>query len=86
MIVQRSIDKIELQQAAEGICRNYCKYPEIWDETAMECELRDSHICENCPMAELLENVVIATEEHIEVVYLDGKGFRMKEDGTVIDI
>lgn len=86
MIVQRSIDKIELQQAAEGICRNYCKYPEIWDETAMECELRDSHICENCPMSQLVEGVIIATEEHVEVVYLDGKGFRMKEDGTVINI
>ena len=74
MIVQREIDKIELQRAAEGICRNYCKYPEIWDETAMECELRDSHICENCPMSQLVEGVIIATEEHVEVVYLKGKG------------
>ena len=79
MIVQRQIDKTELQQAAEGICRNYCKYPEIWDEDAMECELRDSHICGNCPMAELIEDIVIATEEHVEVTYLDGKGFTIKE-------
>jgi len=79
MIVQRQIDKVELQQAAEGICRNYCKYPEIWDEDAMECELAESHICGNCPMAELIKNITIATEEHVEVMYLDGKGFTVKE-------
>lgn len=59
MIVKRTIDIEELEQAAGDICKGYCRYPLIWDEDAMQMELCESDICANCPITELIKNVVV---------------------------
>lgn len=59
MIVKRTIDIEELEQAAGDMCRGYCRYPMIWDEDAMQMELCESDICASCPMTELIRNVVV---------------------------
>lgn len=41
-----------LEEIANEICSNYCKYPEQWDAETMG-ELWDSEICKNCPLNRL---------------------------------
>lgn len=43
----------QLEDIAADICRNYCKYPELWDEEIMGCELAESEICKQCPLNRL---------------------------------
>lgn len=43
-----------LQEVAEDICQNYCKYPEQWDEQAEGIELCESDHCKNCPLNRLV--------------------------------
>ena len=42
----------QLEDMAEEICNNYCKYPDTWDEEK-DGELSDSDICQNCPLSRL---------------------------------
>lgn len=59
MIVKRNIDVEELEQAAEEMCRWYCRFPLIWDEQVMNHELSESELCKSCPMSELLHNITV---------------------------
>lgn len=43
----------QMEEIAEAICNNYCKYPDLWDEEAEGCELSESEHCENCPLNRL---------------------------------
>ena len=43
----------ELEEIANDICSNYCKYPDTWDEEKEGCELAESEICKNCPLSRL---------------------------------
>lgn len=43
----------QMQDIIEDICRNYCKWPELWDEKMEDCELSESSICRNCPLNKL---------------------------------
>ena len=45
--------KEQLEQIAEDVCNNYCKYPDIWDEEKEGYELSESDICANCPISKL---------------------------------
>lgn len=47
-----SISK-QLEEIANEICNNYCKYPEQWDEEKEGCELCESEHCKNCPLSRL---------------------------------
>lgn len=47
-----SIPKL-LQNIAEAMCNNYCKWPDLWDEEAEGMELMDSEHCTNCPLNKL---------------------------------
>ncbi len=47
-----SISK-QLEEIANEICNNYCKYPEQWDEEKEGCELCESEYCKNCPLSRL---------------------------------
>ena len=47
-----SISK-QLEEIANEICNNYCKYPEQWDEEKEGCELSESEYCTNCPLNRL---------------------------------
>lgn len=49
---ERTIPEIVEDVKCE-ICRDYCKYPDIWDEEAEEMELIDSEHCQNCPLNRL---------------------------------
>lgn len=53
MIVKLTTERIE--EAANDMCRFYCRYPLIWDEQMMGMELPESEICRNCPMSELIK-------------------------------
>ena len=44
----------QLNAIADDFCRNYCKYPDTWDEEKEECELSESEHCKNCPLGELI--------------------------------
>lgn len=44
----------QVQEIVEDMCRNYCKWPEKWDEEMEGCELSESSICENCPLNRLV--------------------------------
>lgn len=46
---KKSIIK-QLQEIAEDICSDYCKYPGTWDEEAEGVELCESAICKECPL------------------------------------
>ena len=59
MIIKRTIDKEELENAAGEMCRWYCRFPLLWDEQVMGQELSESELCRNCPMSELLKGAVI---------------------------
>ena len=41
-----------LEEVANEICNNYCKYPENWDEETMG-DLFDSEVCAKCPLNRL---------------------------------
>ena len=43
----------QLMEITEEICRNYCKYPDLWDEEAEGCELSESEHCRNCPLRQI---------------------------------
>lgn len=43
----------QLEDITADICRNYCKYPELWDDKLMGCELAESEICKQCPLNRL---------------------------------
>lgn len=42
-----------IEEVAEAICLNYCKYPGTWDEEVEGIELSESDICQNCPLNRL---------------------------------
>lgn len=44
----------QINAIADNICRNYCKYPDTWDEEKEGCELSESEHCRNCPLGELI--------------------------------
>lgn len=62
MIVKRRIDVEELEMAASDMCKHYCRYPLLWDEQLMNQELSESELCRNCPLSEILTNIVIGDE------------------------
>ena len=70
MIVKRKIDKEEIEQAAEDMCKWYCRFPLIWDEQVMGQELSESELCASCPMSELLKGTVIETEASADVDFV----------------
>ncbi len=49
---QKSITKI-IEETAEEMCNNYCKWPEQWDEEKEGFELCESDICKFCPLCDL---------------------------------
>ena len=42
-----------LEDIAERMCNEYCKYPEQWNEEAAGVELSESDICLTCPLNRL---------------------------------
>lgn len=44
----------KLEDIANDFCRNYCKWPDEWDEIKEGCELSESDICANCPLCRLM--------------------------------
>lgn len=42
-----------IEEAKEIMCKEFCKYPETWDEEAEGCELSESEICDGCPLNRL---------------------------------
>ena len=40
----------QIQEIVEDMCRNYCKYPEKWDEEKEGIELCESDHCKECPL------------------------------------
>lgn len=53
METEKSIAKI-LEETAEEICNNYCKWPDTYDEEMEGCELSESSICKDCPLNRLV--------------------------------
>lgn len=54
MAEQKKISEI-LEELADDICNNYCKYPFEYDpEDHDGVELCDSEICQNCPLVKLV--------------------------------
>lgn len=43
----------QIEEIKNDMCRNYCKYPDIWDEETEGIELADSEHCQNCPLNRL---------------------------------
>jgi len=43
----------QLQEIADQICNDYCRYPQEWDEYQTGIELSESEICANCPLNRL---------------------------------
>lgn len=43
----------QIQDIADEICKNYCKYLDIWDAEKEGCELMESDICQECPFNRL---------------------------------
>lgn len=43
-----------MEQIAEAMCNNYCKFPSIWNEEEEGMELCESDICKNCPLNRLV--------------------------------
>lgn len=41
----------QLQEIAEAICNDYCRYPREWDDA--DGDLCESEICANCPLNKL---------------------------------
>ena len=48
MSIQEQIEEIK-----DEICRDLCKWPDIYDEDAEGCELSESEYCQNCPLNKL---------------------------------
>lgn len=44
----------QIQDVADDMCNNYCKYPETWNVEAEGCELSESEVCANCPLSRLV--------------------------------
>lgn len=44
----------QIQEVVEDICHNYCKWPDLWDDSMEDCELSESSICRNCPLNKLV--------------------------------
>jgi len=42
-----------LEEIADEICQNYCKWPDLWDEEKEGCDLSESEHCQNCPLNRL---------------------------------
>ena len=42
-----------LEEIAEDICNNYCKYPEQWNEDKMGMELSESKFCQECSLSKI---------------------------------
>ena len=40
----------QLEEIKDDICRNYCKWSDIWDEETEGIELCESEHCQNCPL------------------------------------
>lgn len=43
----------QIEEIKDDICRNYCKWPDLWDEEAEQMELCESKHCQNCPLNRL---------------------------------
>lgn len=43
----------QLEEIADSICCDYCKYPVIWDPEVMGGELYDSQVCADCPLGRI---------------------------------
>lgn len=43
-----------MEDVISKMCDEYCKYPEKWDEEKEGMELRESEICQHCPLSRLL--------------------------------
>ena len=48
----QSVSEI-IEEVKDKMCRDFCKYPDIWDEEAEGCELCNSEQCANCPLNRL---------------------------------
>ena len=46
-----TVDRIG--EICEKICRDYCKWPVLYDEEKEEIPVSESEICENCPLNDL---------------------------------
>ncbi len=44
----------QMQDIVEDMCQNYCKWPDLWDDSMEDCELSESSICQNCPLCKLV--------------------------------
>lgn len=42
-----------IEDIFDDFCDTRCKYPVIWDDEAMGCQLSDSDVCRKCPMNRL---------------------------------
>ena len=42
-----------ITEVIQDICANYCKWPDLWDDSMEDCELSESSICRNCPLNKL---------------------------------
>ena len=42
-----------INEVAEEMCNDYCKYPDTWDAEKEGVELCESEICQNCPLNRL---------------------------------
>ena len=43
----------QLEEISDEMCRNYCKWPDLWDEEKEGTELAESEHCRNCPLNRL---------------------------------
>ena len=43
----------QVQEIVEEMCKDYCKWPDVYDEGMEDCELSESSICKNCPLNRL---------------------------------
>ena len=53
---QKSIAEI-LQEVADDICTNYCKWPDLWDQEQMGMELWESDFCDKCPLNRIVQEM-----------------------------
>lgn len=44
----------QVQEIVEEMCKDYCKWPDLYDEEMEDCELSESSICKNCPLNRLV--------------------------------
>ena len=48
----QAVTKI-IEEVAEEMCTNYCKWPDLWDEEKEGMELCESDYCKECPLNRL---------------------------------